>query len=163
MKLIVNLIGLIIGFASIVLLIFEMILFLCLSKQAYLWGKKKVHEIHAEQIERFTFVKTELSGYKVKFDGFVDACGISLKAIANHGIRFILLMIIPVSVILLLYSYRYASSYENLQLDKKLLEDERVILENVQNEFKLEKKLDSLNKVMSIQAEKVDTTVTPVN
>lgn len=50
MKFIVNIIGFVVGIASIVLLFCEMMLFIYLSKQAYMWGKKRLRAVQIKHV-----------------------------------------------------------------------------------------------------------------
>lgn len=160
MKLIANIIGFIIGVASIILIFCEMMLFIYLSKQAYLWGKKRLRAIQIKQIQRCNYASVEIRAYRTKFlEWFADAadaCGVSFKSIASHGIRFILLMIVPVSLILIVYSYKYASSYEKLEIDRRIFYLEQKQFENTKKDYELSIKLDSVkNSTPSMSADTI--------
>lgn len=155
MKLIINLIGCIIGIFSLILLSFCILLFAFFGREAYRWLKEKMKNAIVTLQNRRKSVKNRYFAIGKVARRYVsktmDALFISSKKITENIIRFVLMWSLPVVFILSIVAIIYIRKEESLLEKERMIELQQNELNLLKREHSLHKTLDSLNMVRTIE------------
>lgn len=127
------------------MLIAEMVFVFFVSKSAFLWSKKQVLKIFDYVKEQVKFIKTELLSYKKNIMKLLDMVGVSVKEISSNGVKFILKMTIPASLVIVIFCC--TKNYRLQEIKEQSKELDRLNLEIVIRKKQLVHIKDSLNVV----------------
>lgn len=125
-----------------IMLFAEVVFVFFVSKNAYLWSKREVLMLWGKVKEQSLFVRRELKKYKNQIMWLFTSLGITLGEVSKHGVRFILLICIPVSLVVVVFCC--AKNYRLQEIEKHSMELDRMNLEIRIQEDKLKHAVDSL-------------------